>query len=203
MILKRVFLSLIIIVFLSGTIYYFFRNQKWEETNMPSRNEDSSETVPSLKRPKTINMQIQSSAFQEGEYIPSKYTCDGENISPTLKISGVPKESKSLALIVDDPDAPTGHWVHWVIWNINSETTEIPENSVPVEAVEGMTSFGRIGYGGPCPPSGTHRYFFKLYALDTELNLSSAADAKKLKKAMEGHILASVQLMGLYKRQSN
>ncbi|MCD6500585.1 YbhB/YbcL family Raf kinase inhibitor-like protein [bacterium] len=146
-------------------------------------------------------MKIESSAFKENQSIPEKYTCDGENVNPLLKISEVPEAAKSLVLIVDDPDAPMGTWVHWTVWNVSSKTTEIPENSVPEGAIEGMTDFGKPGYGGPCPPSGTHRYFFKLYALDTTLGLSSSAKKVDLEKAMEGHILDKAELIGLYSRQ--
>ncbi|GAG65703.1 unnamed protein product, partial [marine sediment metagenome] len=106
--------------------------------------------------------------------------------------------AKSLVLIVDDPDAPAKTWVHWTVWNIDPKTTEILENSIPQDAVEGVTDFGTSGYGGPCPPSGTHRYFFKLYALDTTLDLSSSATVEDIQEAMEGHILDSVELIGLY-----
>lgn len=145
-------------------------------------------------------MKLSSLVFQNNGYIPVKYTCDGENVNPPLEISGVPAGARSLVLIMDDPDAPRGTWVHWTLWNINPETKEIKENLLPSGAVEGLTSFGRPGYGGPCPPSGTHRYFFKLYALDTILNLNPEADKKLLEKAMEGHILDYAEIIGLYKR---
>ena len=146
-------------------------------------------------------MKIESSAFKDNEYIPSKYTCDGVNISPPLGISEVPENAKSLVLIVDDPDAPIKTWVHWTIWNIDPMTSEIAEGSYPKGAVEGMTDFGRTGYGGPCPPFGTHRYFLKLYALDGVLNLISSAKVKDIEKEMHGHILDKAQLIGLYKRK--
>ena len=133
--------------------------------------------------------------------IPSKYTCEGEDINPSLKIVGVPKNAKTLVLIMDDPDAPMGTWVHWLVWNMSPQTTEILENSVPTSSVEGTTSWRRTGYGGPCPPSGTHRYFFKLYALDIALNLSPQTDKAGLEKAMAGHILDKTELIGLYKKQ--
>lgn len=150
-------------------------------------------------------MKITSTAFQHNGNMPGKYTCDGENISPPLSINDIPAQAKSLALIVDDPDAPIGTWVHWTVWNIDPNTTEIAENSVPkgiagTSAVEGMTSFGTTGYGGPCPPSGTHRYFFKLYALDTLLDLPASAKAGDIEKATSGHILDKTALIGLYKR---
>jgi Raf kinase inhibitor-like YbhB/YbcL family protein len=150
-------------------------------------------------------MQITSSAFREGQAIPRKYTCDGEDVSPPLSWSGAPEGTKSFALISDDPDAPVGTWVHWVIYDLPAGVTFLPEG---VEAVKrpqvggtnGITDFRRLGYGGPCPPSGTHRYFFKLYALDTVMDLPAGVTRKELLQAMEGHILAEAQLMGKYSR---
>ena len=153
-----------------------------------------------------MEIQVTSSAFQDEGMIPSKYTSDGSDVSPPLKFANVPDGTKSLALINDDPDAPMGTWIHWVMWNIKPETRELAENiptdkTLPDGTKQGMTSFGRHGYGGPAPPSGTHRYYFKVYALDTELNLPDSAGKKDLLKAMEGHIIAQGQLMGKYKRQ--
>lgn len=145
-------------------------------------------------------MKITSSAFSHKGPIPSKYTCDGENINPPLEISDVPPGAKSLALICEDPDAPGGTFVHWVVWNINPQTTEIGEGKVPVGASQGTNDFGRSGYSGPCPPGGTHRYFFQLVALDTTLNLPSGATRQDLEKAMGGHILAQAELVGTYQR---
>lgn len=148
-------------------------------------------------------MEITSTAFIENGNIPSKYTCDGENINPPIKITGVPAEAQTIAIISDDPDAPMGTWIHWTIWNIPaSETVEIPENFVPKGTTEGITSFKTQGYGGPCPPKGTHRYFFKVFALDTELELDITEDITDIELAMEGHILDSAQLMGVYNRTS-
>ena len=146
------------------------------------------------------SMKLTSSAFKHNQNIPSEYTCDVDDISPPLAINDVPKNVKSLALIMDDPDAPVGNWDHWVVFNIPPNTKEIPEDSEP-EGVGGKNSWGRTGYGGPCPPSGTHRYFFKLYALDTELGLKEDSAKKELENAMKGHILAEAQLMGVYKRK--
>ena len=145
-------------------------------------------------------MKVTSSAFKQGEIIPKKFTCDGENSNPELKISGVPKGTKTLALIVDDPDAPVGLWVHWTVWNIKPSTTLIGENSVPEGAVEGETSAEKSGYHGPCPPDGEHRYFFKIYALDVELDLPTNADKEMLEEAMVGHVLDKAELVGLYSR---
>jgi Raf kinase inhibitor-like YbhB/YbcL family protein len=145
-------------------------------------------------------MNISSPVFSNNGPIPKKYTCDGENINPPLSISGIPENTKSLVLIVDDPDAPRDTWVHWTVFNINAATAEIPENSVPSDGIEAMTNFGEPGYGGPCPPSGTHRYFFKLYALDSELELMQNASKQEIEKAMTGRILAKTEIIGLYQR---
>ncbi len=145
-------------------------------------------------------MEIKSSAFKHNEMIPEKYTCDGENINPPLSFSDIPNGTKTLALIVDDPDAPNGLFVHWTLWNISPVTKEIQEHSVPKGAVEGVTGFGKAGYGSPRPPDGEHRYFFKLYALDMELNLSPDADKETLEEAMVGHVLDKTELVGLYAR---
>jgi Raf kinase inhibitor-like YbhB/YbcL family protein len=145
-------------------------------------------------------LHVTSPAFQDNGHIPRQYTCDGEDISPPLVIENCPKETKSIALICDDPDASIGTWVHWMLWNIDPSTKEIAENAVPKGAVEGMNDFRRHSYGGPCPPSGTHRYFFKIYALDTMLDISPNSQKSALEKAMKGHILAEGQIIGLYKR---
>jgi Raf kinase inhibitor-like YbhB/YbcL family protein len=155
---------------------------------------------------KKMDIKITSSAFEEGGLIPPKYTCDGADISPPLQWDAVPEGTKSIALISDDPDAPMGTWVHWVLFNLPAETKELAENIPPDStlangAMQGTTDFGRIGYGGPCPPSGTHRYFFKIYALDTEIDLPAGANKAQLLKDMEGHILGQGQLIGKYKRQ--
>ena len=145
-------------------------------------------------------IQISSSAFAQNGSIPAKYTCDGLDVSPPLTIESVPPEAKSLALIVDDPDAPAGTWVHWVVWNIEPFAKEIKEGSLPAGAQEGMSDFGKRGYGGPCPPSGTHRYFFKLYALDITLNLGPNTTKALLEQAIKRHIVAQSELIGRYKR---
>jgi len=152
-----------------------------------------------------VEIKITSSAFKNDGLIPSKYTCDGEDISPPLQWEA-PQGAKSIALICDDPDAPMGTFVHWVLFNLPADVKELAEKvpvsrTLPNGAAHGITDFGRIGYGGPCPPSGTHRYFFKIYALDTKLDLPAGAHKSQLLKAMEGHILAQGQLVGKYKRQ--
>lgn len=159
-----------------------------------------------MKGEKEMRIKVESAAFKEGEVIPRKYTCDGADISPPLSWSGIPEGTKSIALISDDPDAPMGTWVHWVVYDLPPNATGLPEK-VPSErtlsngAKQGMTDFRRIGYGGPCPPGGVHRYFFKVYALDTVLNLDPGATKKLLLKAMEGHVLGEGELVGKYKRQ--
>jgi len=152
-------------------------------------------------------IELTSSAFRDGASIPVKHTCDGEDVSPPLEWSGAPEGTKSLALICNDPDAPMKTWVHWVLYDIPASETQLPEGVPKEESVlegakQGTTDFGRIGYGGPCPPPGKpHRYYFKLYALDTVLNLAPGASEKDLLRAMDGHVLAEGQLMGTYKRQ--
>ncbi len=143
-------------------------------------------------------LKITSAAFRDNEYIPVKYTCDGVNVSPPLDIEHIPEEAKSLALIVDDPDAPGGTWVHWVMWNI-PVTHHIKENEA--HGMQGMNDFSKNMYGGPCPPSGTHRYFFKVYALDGTIDLYITSEKSDVEKAISGHILAFGELVGLYKRQ--
>jgi Raf kinase inhibitor-like YbhB/YbcL family protein len=153
-----------------------------------------------------MDIKVTSSAFQDGGMIPAEYTCDGADVSPPLKWDSVPDGTKSIALISDDPDAPMGTWVHWVLFNLPVDAGELPENvptdgTLPNGTKQGTTDFGRTGYGGPCPPSGTHRYFFKIYALDTMLDLPAGARKSDLLRAMENHILAEGQLMGKYKRR--
>lgn len=168
-------------------------------------------TAKSSAQPNSF--QITSPAFGHNQMIPVKYTCQGEDINPPLVIENIPRGTGSLILIMDDPDAPMGTWVHWTVWNITPHTGEIPENSIPkrapwdpespmtpLPAMEGMTDFGKPGYGGPCPPSGTHRYFFKLYALDARLAFQGTPSRQELEKAMQGHILDKAELIGLYQK---
>ena len=144
--------------------------------------------------------------LEEGGMIPAKYTCDGDNISPPLKWEQIPKGTKSFALISDDPDAPAGTWIHWVMWNIPAESNGLPE-AVPAAAQlpdgskQGVTSARSHGYHGPCPPSGTHRYYFKIYALDMMFDLPDNLTKQDLIAAMKGHILAEGALMGKYQRK--
>jgi hypothetical protein len=144
------------------------------------------------------NLRVVSEAFEDGEDIPSKYTCQGEDINPPLTIEDIPDGTVSFALIMIDPDAPVGIWDHWIVWNIRPIGT-IAEGSAP--GIQGQNDFIQAKYGGPCPPSGVHRYFFKVFALDTYLDLEKGAKKKDLEKAMEGHVLDKAELMGKYKRK--
>ena len=167
----------------------------------------SSSTIENQKgTDNKMEFQLFSEAFKDGDIIPSQYTCDGINVSPPLNWVHPPKDTKSYALINDDPDAPAGNWVHWIVYNIPPAARELKENASKQKhlhhnSIEGINDFRQIGYGGPCPPSGTHRYFFKLYALDTLLNLKHRVAKKELLDAMEGHILALTELVGKYQRQ--
>ena len=157
--------------------------------------------APAKEVRKMDELQLTSTVFANGGAIPATYSCDGRDVNPPLAVDRVPAGAKSLALVVDDPDAPVGLWVHWVLWNIHPRTGQIGENSVPAGATQGRNSWGRTSYGGPCPPSGTHRYFFKLYALDTILKLGSGTTKAELERAMEGHVIARAELIGVYKRK--
>lgn len=151
-------------------------------------------------------MRLSSTTFEDGEKIPSKYTCDGQDVSPPLKIEDVPNDATSLVLIVDDPDAPIGVFDHWLIWNIPADTKELPEGLSQKEelkelggASQGKNDFGQIGYRGPCPPSGSHTYRFKLYALDKELDLRPGSKKEAIEEAMKGHVLDECMISGKYR----
>jgi hypothetical protein len=151
-------------------------------------------------------IQLTSTAFTQGNPIPTVYTCNGKNISPPLAWSTPPSGTQGFSLIVDDPDAPGATWIHWVIYNLPSGKTSLDEGILPLArlsdgSLNGKNSWGKLGYGGPCPPSGTHRYFFKLYALDRPLSLSPGLSAAQLVQAMQGHILDTAELMGTYRKQ--
>ena len=148
----------------------------------------------------SANMKITSSAFQHNQSIPLKYTCDGEDINPPLEVSELPVGAQSLVLIIDDPDVPSGTFTHWVVFNIDPNTSSIAENSVPTGALEGKNSFGGSSYGGPCPPSGVHNYHFKIYALDSKLELATGVDINELLEMMTDHVLDWTELIGLYQR---
>jgi Raf kinase inhibitor-like YbhB/YbcL family protein len=152
-------------------------------------------------------MKIFSRSFTEGEMIPAKYTCQGEDVSPPLSMVDVPEKTRSLALILVDPDAPSGKFVHWVMYNIPPETRELKENikktdKLPDGTMQGINDSGRIGYGGPCPPFGTHRYYFKLYALDTLLNVAPGVRETDLLKVLFHHNIAEAHFMGKYSKQT-
>jgi len=153
-----------------------------------------------------MSFQISSSAFSEGEMIPKKFTCDGPDVSPQLSWNGAPTSTHSFALIMDDPDAPVGTWVHWVLYNLPADTKELPEGVEKKEqlangALQGRNDFRKVGYGGPCPPPGKpHRYFFKLYALDANLDLKAGATKADVERAMKGHVLGQAQIIGRYGR---
>lgn len=166
-------------------------------------------TEPAISDPlameDAMTIELTSPAFAQGQPIPVTYTCKGEDISPALAWGEPPAGTQSFALIMDDPDAPVGTWVHWVLFNIPASARGLPETfptdaSLPDGSLSGKNSWGRTGYGGPCPPSGTHRYFFKLYALDEPLAINAGADKGELEKAMVGHILATAELMGTFSK---
>ncbi len=189
---RVVFLILGVLILAAG-IFFFL---KAREKAIP--------TVQNAEVPKPVvsssNMKLLSSAFENQGKIPVKYTCDGEDISPPLSISNVPADTKSLVLIVDDPDAPLGNWVHWLLWNINPGTLEIKEAEAPAGSVQGLNSFDKNGYGGPCPPLGTHHYQFKLYAIDKILSIDKNSKKNVLEAEMQGHILDQTILVGLYSK---
>jgi Raf kinase inhibitor-like YbhB/YbcL family protein len=159
------------------------------------------------KGAESMGITITSAVFNEGGPIPKKYTCDGDDVSPPLTWNGAPQGTKSLALICDDPDAPMGTWVHWVMWGLPAGTASLPEGvekaaTAAVGAKQGMNSWPKVGFNGPCPPPGKpHRYYFKLYALDTDLDLPANANKAALERAMKDHVLAQGQTMGTYGRQ--
>ena len=163
---------------------------------------------PEVKKGAKImdTIKVESPAFKNMQPIPSQYTCDGADISPPLSWSKVPAGAKSIALICDDPDAPAGTWVHWVVYDLPPATDSLPENvpktdTLPGGGKQGKTDFGRVGWNGPCPPGGTHRYFFKVYALDITLNLPAGKTRTEIEKAMKGHVLARGELAGTYARK--
>lgn len=163
---------------------------------------NNSKKKPALKTKEAglKNMINIKSVFENNQTIPTQYTCDGENINPPLTISNIPQNTKSLVLIIDDPDAPSGIWNHWLVWNISPQTSQIEKDSTPKDATVGTNDFGNTNYDGPCPPSGAHRYFFKIFALDTILNLPSSAKRNELDNAIKNHILDKGEVIGIYTR---
>lgn len=188
--LNKTFFVIIIIVFLIFGVIL-----KLNFKNITKRFDNS------IIQAKEGNMKL-TTVFEHNGNIPSKYTCDGEDAAPELIVSDVPQGAKELVLIVDDPDAPMGTWIHWVVYNLPPSTKKIEYNSLPPETKQGMTDFGRVGWGGPCPPSGTHRYFFKLYAIDKTLVLPQGATKAQVEKEINGNIIEKAELIGLYKRNS-
>ncbi len=146
-------------------------------------------------------LKITAPAFQEGAMIPDRFSRNGQNVNPKLRVEGAPENAKSLVLIVDDPDAPAGLFTHWLVWNISPKATDISEGSVPNGAVQGTNDFHGLGYDGPQPPSGTHRYYFKIFALDTTLNLARGAKREALEEAMKGHVVGEGQVIGRYSKK--
>jgi Raf kinase inhibitor-like YbhB/YbcL family protein len=178
------------------------KNQNAVETNRSVANAGNRVEQPGNEK---MAIKLVSTAFQEGGMIPKLYTCDGQNISPPLAWDSLPSNAETLALIADDPDAPGRTWVHWVVFDLPTRVKNLAENVPPQETIagggkQGTNDFLKVGYGGPCPPSGTHRYFFRVYALDKELRLDNTTTKDQLTKAMEGHILAQGELRGQYKR---
>jgi len=174
-------------------------NTQTVEVNTEQNDEFIGKGTP-VRQVAAVNMKLTSLAFEHNQGIPLEYTCDGSDTSPELDIEDVPENTKSLVLINDDPDAPVGTWDHWIVFNIPASTTKIEKGKEPT-GTAGKNSWGKTGYGGPCPPSGTHRYFFKLYALDTELDLKEGASKADIEKAMEGHIIEKTELIGTYQKQ--
>lgn len=190
---QKVIIILFIILLIGGVSGYFLKSLQRSEIKNLSKSELE------LNLPK--NMKLTSPVFENNQFIPAKYTCDGEDVNPPLSISEIPEEAKSLVLIIDDPDAPGGTWDHWVVWNISPLISQIKENELPAGAVEGLNDFKRHSYGGPCPPSGVHHYHFKLYALSKELEINPFSKKEDVERAMDGSILDQAELIGLYQRK--
>lgn len=187
----------IVLIFLLAGMLFISGCVQNEKADTPVNNE-SSEAGKGDENMNIQSIKVFSSAFASNGSIPGKYTCDGEDINPPLEFEGIPEKAESLVLIVDDPDAPTKTFTHWIVWNIEP-VAKIDEDSIP--GVEGINDFRKIGYGGPCPPSGTHRYFFRVYALDKNLELKAGAGRKELENGMIGHIVAEGELMGKYRKK--
>jgi len=188
--------TVVLIFFLAGMLFISGCVQN-EKAETPVNNE-SSEAGKGDENMNIQSIKVFSSAFAANGSIPGKYTCDGQNINPPLEFESIPEEAESLVFIVDDPDASPKTFTHWIVWNIEP-VAKIEEDSIP--GVEGLNDFKEIGYGGPCPPPGTHRYFFRVYALDKNLDLKAGAGRKDLEKEMIGHIIAEGELMGKYSKK--
>jgi hypothetical protein len=196
---KNIFLLIIIILIIAvGTVRLIPKKLRTPAASPPTAAPSTSDNLTNTNSIIAKNMKLTSPVFSDNGVLPEKYGCHGIDINPPLEISDVPAAAKSLALVIDDPDAPGGSFIHWLVFNINPATASIAENSAPAEAVVGINSFGANNYGGPCPPSGTHRYVFKLYALDSALNLDAQSNVKKIISAMNGHVLEQTELIGAY-----
>ncbi len=187
----------VVLIFLFAAMVFISGCVQNEKAQAPV-NKEFPETGKGDESMNIQSIKVSSSAFTSNGSIPEKYTCDGQNINPPLEFEGIPEQAESLVLIVDDPDAPTKTFTHWIIWNIEP-VAKIEEDSIP--GVEGLNDFKEIGYGGPCPPSGTHRYFFRVYALDKNLDLKAGSGRKDLENEMIGHIIAEGELMGKYRKK--
>jgi len=195
--MKKIILILtILIVFLALSVIL---KQKFNQPSKKPSEVGLGNSTDFAKGNKEKKMKL-TTVFEHNKNIPSIYTCDGEDLAPELNISDVPGGTKELVLIVDDPDAPMGTWVHWLVYNIPANTTKIDAKNLPQGSKQGITDFGRIGWGGPCPPSGTHRYFFKLYAINEVLGLKEGLTKSQLEHAIKGHVIEQDELIGLYKR---
>lgn len=192
--MKKSIFIIPIVVIIIGIVFSLY-----PEINPTPKSSTSESNLKSTYGNISQVLKISSTAFENDGNIPSEFTCDGQDISPPLSIENVPKGTKTLSLIMDDPDAPMGTFTHWIVWNIPSSKTQFTKGE-KIDFPQGRTSFGMMKYGGPCPPSGTHRYFFKLYALDAELDLSAGSSVMDLQKEMVGHIITESTLMGKYSR---
>ena len=190
----KAILFIIVVLIIGASFVVALNNDRRVDTR-------DNEDITNNQDTNMTTLKLTSSSFEHNDLMPSRYTCDGEGINPNLKIEGIPESAKSLVLIMDDPDAPTGTWDHWVKFNVSTTTKEIKEATEP-EGLSGAGTAGNDEYRGPCPPDREHRYFFKLYALDTELALEEGVTKKEVEKAMEGHILDQAELIGRYERIS-
>lgn len=206
--MKKFSVFIVTILFLLGGIFFarqlgYFSKKETKSQSCDLVNQPSApKKIYSLASNNYFKLMITltSPVFENEQMIPAKYTCQGENINPELQINDVPDDAKSLVLMVDDPDAPRGTWTHWLVWNISIDTTIIGENQVPIGAVEGLNDSGSLGYEGPCPPSGIHRYYFRLYAVDTILDLKEGSGRGVLEASIAGHIIEKTELMGTYEK---
>ena len=183
----KIIIIILAVLLVTGAVFVLGKNFKGPKV------------VVKLETPRI--MKIISPVFANNAHLPAKYTCDGENINPPLQIGAVPAGTQSLVLIVDDPDAPGGTFLHWLVWNISPDIAVIEENSLPAGSVQGKNNFGKNNYGGPCPPSGTHRFFFKVYALNKKLALPAGSSLKQVQAAIQGYILDEAEIVGLYQRK--